>query len=1003
MSSDQIDSSLKQEESQQTQDTQPNLIINQSIQSHNDSNKIPDLQDQSTHLDQQPIANLESEQKQNHEIQQLDQNFIQTHEIQIKDQLKFSSELLEEPTNKELTFNNLSNLNSPNIQNKTQESPNYNISVFSEQVKASHQHQESVEENHQIVENSNLNHAQKDEQQHSDQANSQIDSNQNNQMQQQDEILNKNNEIVEADHEKNKILDIKVDLQMSGNQNQNNLGLQINENQIQDTLSDKNIQENNTKINNLFTKQISEDDKNQKQIQSEDQHALDQESNQSYSTVVTDKRQNNIINNNSSNLTINKYNQCQTHTQDKNQRKFTDDILDYNSSFYNQNVPGLVIPDDISFIKPEQDNISPGNQTVVIAEGAMNQTSSVQFQAIIEEQSSQNQSIPEQRQSKLDTKNFQSAIFERQSKLNASFQTGNNRLCQTEIQELPCQITIQNDQNQDDITNFDTRRTRYRYIKCWEDNRVQIVGIYQDIVNNLSSQAIEIATSSSKSNYIVIKYFKDKVAQLLQFSSMKFSPILGNGGGQFDQLNMIIQELDDLNKRKMINSKQFADFVEQSIIKETLNASSLKYESRLNRYKELAKSYNKNIQHIGRSAAEQYQDYSNIFSDLAAKDMKTKNKKKLIKDFQKKDLCYNEWIFLSKVFKHYDCMKNFGIETIKFVKELKELELQRVEGIKKSLELYVNRYEEVFGKIPQSGLNLLKFDVDQKSQSKHSSIVILKSRSLKKSQDCSLTQQIQIGREVDSNEASPNKLKLNTSNHSSESESKEAIEMQNFTIQDIQLNQSGGKRKSGSPERYINGLSPCQSQTLESNITVREDKNQKPLIKQIEECDINNEVNPYFTLKNYLPSEEQNYLRKLQEINEEEEVEFEHLFTFIEKFQLKELKQSQLVRKEFKAQYVQQGSSKKEIKKDVLIIVTFDFNLIIVESLASNFFKKPIFFIRGSRSKYNNINNKIQVVELNNILFRTKNYYTFIFDYQQDCQNFIETMGGRFVGGISFK
>ncbi|KAL4491840.1 hypothetical protein ABPG72_006095 [Tetrahymena utriculariae] len=1000
MSCNQIGSSLKQEESKQIQDTQHNAITSQEIQSHHDSKQTSDLQDQSTYLDQQKVANLESGLQQDHQKQQIDLNFLQNKEIQDNDLSKQCGKQFEEPMNKELTFNNLSILNSPSVQSRSQEAPNCSDSVFSEQVKDSHQGSESIEVNCEIITNINSNDAQKNEQLNASNDNSQIVQIQNIQVQQQNNILNNNNEIIGANLEKNKILDIKIDLQMRDNQNQSNLNPQTNENQIQDTISDKTNQENNRNINNALAKQIGEEEKNSKQIQNEDQHILDQESNQSYSTVVTDKKQSNMINNNNnSNLITNKCNQYQIHTQDKNQRKFTDDILDYNSSFQNQNAPGLVIPDDISFIKPEQDTISPGNQTVVIAEGAINQAQQIQFfqfQAI-QEKSNQNQSVAAQRQSKMDTKSFQSAIFERQGKLNASFQLGADRLCQTEINELPCQVTIQNNQNQDDVTNFDTRRTRYRYIKCWEDNRVQIVGIYQDIVNNLSSQAIEIATSSSKSNYIVTKYFKDKVAQLLQFSSMKFSPILGNGGSQFDQLNMIIYELDDLNKRKMINSKKFAEFVELSIIKEILNASSLKYESRLNRYKELSKSYNKNIQHIGRSAAEQYQDYSNIFSDLAAKDMKTKNKKKLARDFKKKDLCYNEWIFLSKVFKHYDCMKNFAIETIKFVKELKELELQRVEGIKKSLELYVNRYEEVFGKIPQSGLNLLKFDVDQKSQSKHSSFVILKSRSLKKSQDCNLMQQIQIGREVDSNETSPNKLKLNTSNHSSESEAKDTIEMQNFTIQDISLNQSGGKRKSGSPERYINGLSPCLSQTLDSNITSREDqnKNQKPLTQQIEECDVNNEVNPYFTLKNYLPSEEQNYLRKVQEINDEEEIEFDHLFTFIEKFQLKELKQSQLVRKEFKAQYVMQGSSKKEIKKDVLIIVTFDYNLIIVESLASNFFKKPIFFIRGSRSRYNNINNKIQVIELNNILFRTKNYYTFIFDYLQDCYNFIETMKAK--------
>jgi len=60
------------------------------------------------------------------------------------------------------------------------------------------------------------------------------------------------------------------------------------------------------------------------------------------------------------------------------------------------------------------------------------------------------------------------------------------------------------------------------------------------MIESLSSQAIAMATSSSNSNYIVTKYFKDKVKSLMQFSSFSFTAIGTKGGDYFSKANLIL-------------------------------------------------------------------------------------------------------------------------------------------------------------------------------------------------------------------------------------------------------------------------------------------------------------------------------------------------------------------------------------------------------------------------------------------------------------------------------
>jgi len=139
-------------------------------------------------------------------------------------------------------------------------------------------------------------------------------------------------------------------------------------------------------------------------------------------------------------------------------------------------------------------------------------------------------------------------------------------------------------------------------------------------------------------------------------------------------------------------------------------------------------------------------------------------------------------------------------------------------------------------------------------------------------------------------------------------------------------------------------------------------------------------VEPYFSLKNLIPSEEQNYLRKIYELEKETEVSLTYLCTFVEKFALRDLKMPGLIKREFKAQYARPHTA----KKDVLLLLTVDNNLLVVESLASDFFKTPICFIKGYRSKAVSQGTSVIVTEIKNVIFRTKKVYSFFFDYSSD-------------------
>lgn len=84
-------------------------------------------------------------------------------------------------------------------------------------------------------------------------------------------------------------------------------------------------------------------------------------------------------------------------------------------------------------------------------------------------------------------------------------------------------------------------------------------------------------------------------------------------------------------------------------------------------------------------------------------------------------------------------------------------------------------------------------------------------------------------------------------------------------------------------------------------------------------------------------------------------------------------------------------------KKDVLLILTLDQNILVVESLVSNFFKVPLCFIKGYRSKISiTQGTTVLITEIKSVFFRTKNLYTFIFDYTSDSSDFLSAMKPRF-------
>ena len=89
------------------------------------------------------------------------------------------------------------------------------------------------------------------------------------------------------------------------------------------------------------------------------------------------------------------------------------------------------------------------------------------------------------------------------------------------------------------------------------------------------------------------------------------------------------------------------------------------------------------------------------------------------------------------MFEHYGCLKLFGTETVKFVQELKELERERVDGLKQAVTVYITEHENLIAKIvyhsTQHPDRLLDYGNNNNNNSsmrvstKHSSILSSKS------------------------------------------------------------------------------------------------------------------------------------------------------------------------------------------------------------------------------------------------------------------------------------
>jgi len=196
----------------------------------------------------------------------------------------------------------------------------------------------------------------------------------------------------------------------------------------------------------------------------------------------------------------------------------------------------------------------------------------------------------------------------------------------------------------------------------------------------------------------------------------------------------------------------------------------------------------------------------------------------------------------------------------------------------------------------------------------------------------------------------------NNSSINNSSDQKQEIPSLRLPIKKVGSSSSSDERKFPSPTEQTNNILSStygktnKQQSPTAFVTVpasRDLLTSSSLLADLGACEAQQEVEPYFSLKNLIPSEEQNYLRKIYELEKETEVSLTYLCTFVEKFALRDLKMPGLIKREFKAQYARPHTT----KKDVLLLLTVDNNLLVVESLASDFFKTPICFIKGYRSK----------------------------------------------------
>ncbi|KAL4498567.1 hypothetical protein ABPG72_019685 [Tetrahymena utriculariae] len=248
---------------------------------------------------------------------------------------------------------------------------------------------------------------------------------------------------------------------------------------------------------------------------------------------------------------------------------------------------------------------------------------------------------------------------------------------------------------------YDKKRARYCYIKNWEDKRIQVTSIFNNIYCNISENLVKIASQSHQFIDTFLKFLKEIQIQMAQFAkspltqlgqAYSYSPQINNVS--YPSINKIFKQISSLESTVGLNSQQLSAYIDQSIIRPYLLSDKKNFTQKFEAFQTTLKEKQARIHKLAKIAVSTYDEFTNSFKEMNQLQLKGKD--------SKKDFYYQELLYMHHANEHFENLREFGLYVFRFVEELQQLQLNRINNINQALTLYVQKRSQMIDGIENS-------------------------------------------------------------------------------------------------------------------------------------------------------------------------------------------------------------------------------------------------------------------------------------------------------------
>ena len=269
------------------------------------------------------------------------------------------------------------------------------------------------------------------------------------------------------------------------------------------------------------------------------------------------------------------------------------------------------------------------------------------------------------------------------------------------------------------------KQDSFNQLKKWDDKRSLFLNTHRNLIEAILLKLDKRIKISSGSMQSVIQFFKERIQQeneYIKFMSTKLTKLSSLYRDTENNANLELYpgltkaffELDDLNVKKGKSLSEFVKFMENNIIRDILQKEQNEWEKKIGSSKDKIVSLKKALSSLNVEAIQKSSKYSKLFQEML---QDTTNKFKA----EKKDLYMFEMTFVKAAMEQKVGSKKLAKETLELWQECLKLECARIETIKRSFQIYLSKFIEIYGKtslvdVPMKILELTDPVKDSESQ-----------------------------------------------------------------------------------------------------------------------------------------------------------------------------------------------------------------------------------------------------------------------------------------------